>query len=69
MKEEIHPLVTQDTESWKNYWGEQERLVQSELKENTKESADTPVACEQLRRYRREWKCSLTLKGGRIPIG
>lgn len=69
MKEEIQPLVTQDTGSWEDHWGEQERVVQNELKENAKESGEIPVACEQLRRYRRGWKCSLTLKGVRIPIG
>ena len=43
--------------------------MQNELKENVKESGEIPVAWEHLRRYRRKWKRSLTLKDGRSPIG
>lgn len=72
----IQPWRRKHTHSWlrtqnpgRITWGEQDRIVQTELKEDTKESGEIPVAWEHLRRYRRKWKCSLILKGGRIPIG
>lgn len=49
--------------------GGNERIMQNELKENVKESGEIPVAWEHLRRYRRKWKRSLTLKDSRSPIG